>query len=270
MNRRYPLSAHLGYLFTEVPLAARFEAAARSGFRYVEHPSPYSLPAALVADLCDEHGLSVVQIALPAGGEGEKGLAAIPGREGDFARTAEIGMAYAEVIGCTLVHPMSGIPEPGFTRNVLDATYRANLELACSIAADAALDVIIEPIGAEALEGYYMNRPDFAVSVIDQLARPNLRLSFDVYHAKNAGIDPAAFARSHGSLMAHVQIADSPGRHEPGSGKIDFDELFAAFDESGYVGVIGLEYHPAASTEAGLNWTMRHRALEPLGRGIDA
>ncbi|WP_423141676.1 hydroxypyruvate isomerase family protein [Parablastomonas sp. CN1-191] len=264
--RRFHLSAHLGYLFTDVALTDRFGAAARCGFRHVEHPSPYELAAAEVADLCERHNLRMAQIALPMGGAGQKGLAAIPGREHDFARSAEIAIAYARRIGCRQIHPMSGVPANDLPVEKIAATYLANLELVCGMAASEAIDVIVEPIGASGVPGYYLNHPTMAVGIIEQAAQPNLRLSFDIYHAVGVELDPSDFVSKHGPLLAHVQIADAPGRHEPGTGAIDFRLFFEALATADYEGVIGLEYHPVAETKSGLTWSSTFERIRLLKR----
>ncbi|MCW2406870.1 hydroxypyruvate isomerase [Sphingobium sp. B1D7B] len=266
---RLPLCAHLGYLFTELPLQERFSAAAESGFRFIEHPAPYELDAGVFDRLCRDSGLRVVQIALPAGGPTEKGLAALVGREAEFEHGVAVAVRYAQQIGCGLIHPMSGVPQQGVEESATWDCYIRNVRYTCDAAAPAGLTVIIEPIGAGTLAGYFMNEPHKALQALKEVDRSNLAVAFDAYHATQAGVDPTNFTRSFGSLFAHVQIADDPGRHEPGSGAIDFDSLFDALIAVGYAGAVGLEYRPAATTRTGLSWPSQFAQIEPLASAND-
>ncbi|QRM34242.1 hydroxypyruvate isomerase family protein [Microvirga sp. VF16] len=249
-------SAHLGYLFAEMPLEKRFAAARQAGFIEVEHPSPYGLPAERVRSLCEEHGLTFAQMALPAGdaSRGEKGIACLPGRELDFEASVRKGLDYAMQIGSRFVHVMSGVLPNDMNREEVWPTYLRNVESACKAAEAARMSVLIEPIGAATLANYMMDDPYLALQAIEEIGAPNLSMLFDAFHAANAGIDPVAFVQEHHGRIAHVHIADHPGRHEPGTGTIDFGGLFEALDAANYAGSIGLEYMPAATTEAGLGW----------------
>jgi hydroxypyruvate isomerase len=265
----FALCAHLGYLFTELPFRARFKAAADAGFRFVEHPAPYEIPAEAFASLCTEHKLEVVQIALPAGRPGEKGLAALIGRKEEFRASVTEGIAYAREIGCGLIHPMAGVPADDCETSQVWELYRSNIAFACDQACEAGLDVIIEPIGAGTLAGYFMNHPAKALKALETVGRENLYLAFDAFHAAQNGVNPAAFARDHGARFRHVQIADDPGRHEPGTGAIDFEAFFEALDQVRYRGVIGLEYRPAADTISGLAWANRYARIIPLQAAVE-
>ncbi|KLK90874.1 hydroxypyruvate isomerase [Microvirga vignae] len=252
-------SAHLGYLFTELPLEKRFAAAREAGFAEVEHPSPYGLPAERVRSLCEEHGLAFAQLALPAGdaSRGEKGIACLPGRELEFEASVTMGLDYAMRIGSRFVHVMSGVLPNDMNREEVWPTYLRNVETACKAAEAARMPVLVEPIGAATLANYMMDDPYLALRAIKEIGAPNLFMLFDAFHAANAGIDPVAFVQEHHDRIAHVHIADHPGRHEPGTGTIDFVSLFAALNTANYTGSIGLEYIPAATTEAGLDWRNR-------------
>jgi hydroxypyruvate isomerase len=254
-------SAHLGYLFTELPLEKRFAAAREAGFTEVEHPSPYSLPAEQVWGLCEEHRLTFAQMAFPAGcsSRGEKGIACFPGREADFEASIETGLNYAEQIGSRFVHVMSGVLSNGMTREKVWLTYLRNVEKACRAAEAIRMPVLIEPIGAATLADYMMDDPFLALRAIQEIGASNLFMLFDAFHAAHAGIDPVAFVQEHHHCIAHVHIADHPGRHEPGTGTIDFAGLFAVLNATQYKGSIGLEYVPASTTEAGLAWRNRYQ-----------
>ncbi|MCB4767272.1 TIM barrel protein [Ancylobacter sp. Lp-2] len=249
-------SAHLGYMFTEYPLEERFAAAARAGFTHVEHPGPYALPAARVRELCAEHALTFVQMALPAGdpARGEKGLAALPGREEEFRASVSAGFDYAQAAGSHYVHVMSGVVADAAQRDTAWSTYTANLGIACEEAARRGMTLLVEPIGAATIANYFIDHPYTALRALEEIGAPNLKLLFDAFHATNAGVDANAFMAEHAARVAHVHIADHPGRHEPGTGAFDFTAFFSTLAQAGYRGAVGLEYIPAAETEAGLGW----------------
>ncbi len=266
---KFPLCAHLGYLFTEHALRDRFAAAARCGFRFVEHPAPYALAPDEVSDLCKLNGLHMVQIATPMGGPGEKGLAVMVGREAEFRAGVDEAIAYALVLGTRYIHPMSGVPARGASDEESWDVYIRNVAYTCDLAARSGLTVIIEPIGAGTLAGYFMNHPDKATRAIAAVAKDNLFMTFDAFHAAQSNVDLPEFTREWGRVFRHVQIADDPGRHEPGSGTIDFDGFFKALATVGYAGVIGLEYVPTVGTADGLAWADRYDFITPLEPSID-
>ncbi len=253
-------SAHFGYLFTELPLAERFAAARRSGFVAVEHPSPYAMPAAEFRRHVQDEGLSLVQIALPAGdpARGEKGMAALPGREVEFRVTLETGITYATESGARFIQLQSGLQPPEVAFDVLWDTYLRNLTFAAKRAAQAGLGVLIEPIGPGTLEGYFMGNSALALRAVRELQEPNLGMLFDVFHAANAGEDPLAFIATNSAAIRHLHIADYPGRNQPGTGTIDFPALFRLLADIGYAGLIGCEYKPTGHTMESLAW------LEPF------
>lgn len=253
-------SAHIGYMFSNLPLERRFAAAAAAGFAFVEHPSPYELPAERICQLLAAEGLGFIQLAFPLGdaSKGEKGFACIPGRESEFRASLRVGLDLAEAIGCRFVHVQSGIAPPGVDPRILWETYTANLAHAAERAASRNLTVIVEAIGKATIADYYLNEPYMAVKAAKACGR-NVALLFDAFHAVNDGIDPIMFIEEHFSAIAHIHIADHPGRHEPGTGRMDFTALFGALSRVGYEGVIGCEYIPAGDTVAGLGWLEKYR-----------
>lgn len=256
------LSGHCGFLFTELPLSERFAAAARAGFRAVEHPNLFATPAREVADWLERAGVPLVQTGFPAGdaAKGEKGFAALPDRVAYYRSTIEPTLDYVAQLGCRMVHPMAGVRPAGVERARLWDTYLDNLAFAADAAGARGMTVIVEPIGPGSIADYVIDDPLVAVEAIRAIGRDNVKLLFDAYHCVCLGHDPAALIRAHAPLIAHVQIADDPGRHEPGTGTIAFDPIFAALEAVGYSGFVGCEYHPAAGTEAGLGW-MRAAAV---------
>jgi hydroxypyruvate isomerase len=249
-------SAHLGYLFTERSLAERVAAARRAGFTAVEHPGPYELSPALLRRLLEENGLDFVQLALPVGeiSRGEKGLAALPGREAEFLSSLRIGLDYASEIGARFIQVQSGLTPPDADPEDLWRTYIANLRAAAAAATACGVGVLIEAIGAATIAGYFMDRSDLALRALDDVGRPNVELLFDVFHSANAGIEPGEFIRRHCGRIGHLHIADHPGRGQPGTGSLDFPSLFRTIEGAGYRGLIGCEYKPTVPTEDSLAW----------------
>lgn len=253
------LSAHLGYLFTELPLEQRLGAAGEAGFTWIEHPNPYAIPARQLRKLCLQNDLGFVQLALPSGdpNRGEKGLACLPDRRAEFERSIDTGLSYARMIGARFIHVMAGVTPSGYRSEELWENYVSNIQLACREAARRAIDVLIEPIGPATLPDYYLSDPYEALRAIKDVGASNLFMLFDAFHAATAGIDPVDFIREHNAHIRHVHIADHPGRHEPGTGSIQFGALFAELSACSYRGAIGLEYVPMTNTLEGLGWRSR-------------
>ena len=249
-------SAHLGYLFTELPLRARFAAARAAGFDAVEHPDPYEIVPAELKRILDGEGLEFIQFATPPGdrARGEKGIAALPGREAEFRSTLDTGLGYAVAAGARFLQVQSGVIPPGADMAALWATYLANISLAGTRAAEAGIGILIEPIGPATLAGYFMDRSDLALRALAAVANPNVRLLFDVFHSANADVPPVPFIAAHAAKIGHLHIADHPGRHEPGTGTLDFTALFATIEATGFTGAIGCEYKPTGETLQGLGW----------------
>jgi len=250
------LAANLSWLFTELPLRERFAAAADAGFRGVEVLFPYELAAETVRERLEAHGLELVLVNLPPGdwAAGERGLAALPGREADFAAAVRTGLAYARTCGVPLVHAMAGIVPPGADRAAYVETYVANLRRAACAAAPVGVTVLIEPLNARDNPGYLLRTTAEAIAIIERVDEPNLALQLDLYHAQISEGDLAHRMRALAGRYAHVQIAGNPGRDEPDHGEVNYAYLLAVLDELGYDGWIGCEYRPRADTRAGLRW----------------
>lgn len=248
-------SAHLGYLFSDRPLNERFAAARRFGFAAVEHPAPYELPAERTAALLQDTGLVFAQLAAPAGdpSKGEKGLAVLPDRRAEFRASIDRALDYADAVGCTMIHVMSGIAPADADEPAVWGAYIDNMRFAAEAFARRGKRLLIEPISRRTVSAYFMSDPERALEAADAIG-PNAVLLFDVYHAKLGGFDPLAFIRSALPRIAHVHIADEPGRHEPGTGRLDFATLFRLLDERGFEGLVGCEYVPSGRTEDGLGW----------------
>lgn len=250
-------SANLSFLFTEKPFAERFAAAAAAGFAGVEYLFPYTDSAEALATWQAAAGVESVLFNLPAGdwAAGERGLACLPGRQAEFRAGVDLALRYALRLGCRRLHCLAGIAPVGFDEAVLRETFIDNVRYAATRFAEHGIGVLIEPINSRIdMPGYWLDTPTKAVALLAEIDRPNLALQLDVYHAQVMGFDPAQLVRAHAAVLGHVQIADYPGRHEPGSGEIDFQDLFAALQAVGYVGWVGCEYRPQGETLAGLGW----------------
>ncbi|WP_119168541.1 hydroxypyruvate isomerase [Algihabitans albus] len=249
-------AANLSMLFTELEFLERFAAAAAAGFEGVEYLFPYDFPAGDLAARLKEQGLTQVLHNLPAGdwGAGERGIAVLPERTEEFRAGVEQAIAYATALGCRQVNCLAGIAPPEADPAELEATFVANLAYAAEKLDAAGIKLLIEPINTRDIPGFFLNRTRQALDIIAKVGSPNLFLQYDIYHMQIMEGDLAPTLSAHLDRIAHIQLADTPGRHEPGSGEINYPFLFAHLDGLGYRGWIGCEYKPAAGTEAGLGW----------------
>ena len=252
-------AANLTMLFTEHPFLDRFEHAAKAGFKAVEFLFPYAWPAEEIKARLDAHGLQLVLHNLPAGDwdAGERGIACLPDRVDEFRNGVGRAIAYAKQLGvgqlnCLAGKVPSGVPEP-----MLRATFVSNLRHAAAELKAANLKLLIEPINTFDIPGFYLQRTAQAISILDEVGAPNAYLQYDAYHMQRMEGELAATIEKHLARIAHIQIADNPGRHEPGTGEIDHGFLFRHLDRIGYAGHVGCEYKPATTTEAGLGWLQR-------------
>jgi hydroxypyruvate isomerase len=249
-------SANLSTLFQDLPLAARFEAAARAGFDAVEMWFPYEIPAQEMRVLLQTHGLRCVGINTPAGDvqRGDWGLAADPARRDEFNASIEQAFAYAHAIGCPNVHVMAGQIDASAPFEPAWDHYLQCVGAAADLAAARNLTVMIEPLNRIDRPRYLLNTQAQALDVVTTLNRPNLKIMLDVYHVQRGEGNLIERLRASLPHAAHVQIADNPGRHEPGTGEIQFDRVFAEIERSGYAGVIGCEYVPSGATVDSFGW----------------
>ena len=249
-------AANLSMLFTEVEFLDRFEAAARAGFKGVEYLFPYDYPAEELKRRLDANGLTQVLFNLPAGdwAAGERGIACHPDRVEEFREGVERAIAYARVLGNTQVNCLAGIKPEGGSDDQARATLVENLRFAAEKLAAAGIRLIAEPINTRDIPGFFLNRTEQALAIFDEVGSDNLKLQYDIYHMQIMEGDLAPTMEKHLARIAHVQIADTPGRHEPGTGEIHYPFLFAHLDRLGYDGWVGAEYKPAGRTEEGLGW----------------
>jgi len=252
-------AANLTMLFNEVPFLERFERAARAGFEAVEFLFPYAHDAREIRQRLDAHRLALVLHNLPPGDwdAGERGIACHPDRVAEFRDGVARGIAYATALGAPQLNCLAGKVPAGVPDATLRATLVANLRYAAAEFKRAGLKLLVEPINDYDIPGFYVNRSAHALSILDEVGADNAYLQYDIYHAQRMEGELAATLQKHLARIAHLQIADNPGRHEPGSGEINYAFLFAHLDRIGYSGWIGCEYKPAATTEAGLDWRAR-------------
>ena len=249
-------AANLTMLFTEVAFLDRFERAAKAGFEAVEFLFPYTFDAADIKARLDAHKLTLVLHNLPAGewDAGERGIACIPGREAEFHAGVASAIAYAKALGVTQLNCLVGKTPTGVDATQVRQTLVNNLKFAASELRQAGLRLLIEPINSFDIPGFYLNRTDQAFALLDEVGADNAFVQYDIYHAQRMEGELAATLEKQLARIGHVQLADNPGRHEPGTGEINFGWLLPHLDRIGYRGWIGCEYKPAASTEAGLGW----------------
>ena len=250
------LAANLTMLYGELEFLDRFQAAARAGFRGVEYLFPYSYKAAQLVERLQQYGLTQVLHNLPAGdwAGGERGIACHPDRIGEFREGVDQAIEYATALGCKRVNCMAGIAPEGVSAEKLQETFIGNLQFAADKLARARIGLLIEPINTRDIPGFYLSHTAQALEILDAVASENLWIQYDIYHMQVMGGDLATTIAKNLGRIAHLQLADNPGRHEPGTGEINYPFLFQFIDKLGYGDWIGCEYRPQTTTGAGLEW----------------
>ncbi|NKJ08379.1 hydroxypyruvate isomerase [Rhizobium sp. SG741] len=249
-------AANLTMLFNEVPFLERFALAAKAGFEAVEYLFPYDFDREALRAALDLNGLTQVLHNLPAGNwaGGERGIAILPDRIDEFRRGVASAIDYATALGCTTVNCLAGIAPVGLSDEVLRTTFVANLKHAANELSKFGIRLLIEPVNRFDIPGFYLNTPDQAASIIEEVGSDNLFIQYDLYHQQRTEGELIGTFKKHQAKIAHVQLADNPGRGEPGTGEIAYPFVFEALDALGYDGWIGCEYKPRTTTEAGLGW----------------
>ncbi len=249
-------SANLSFLFLDRPFLDRFAAAAANGFKAVEFHFPYVFPIDEVVDAARRAAVEVVLFNFPAGdwAAGERGIACLPDRVAEFREGVELATRYAEALACPRVNCLAGRRPAGVDEAVLEATLRDNLRHAADAFAPAERQVLIEPLNTRDTPGFLLDRTAPALAVLDAADRPNLGLQYDIYHAQVMEGDLTRTLESALPRIGHIQLADNPGRHQPGTGEINFPFLFRRLQAIGYGGWIGCEYVPTGPTEDSFEW----------------
>jgi len=252
-------AANVSMLFTDAPFLARLGRAARAGFRAVECQFPYDVAAQVLKQELDTRGLALVLHNLPPGNwdAGERGIACHPDRRDEFRAGVQRAIDYATTLGCPRVNCLAGLAPTGASLAHARDTLVENLSYAAAQAGAAGIQLLLEPINTGDMPGYLVSTAAEARRVMRDVGSDHLRLQFDCYHAQVMDGDAVGTLAANIDVVGHIQVADAPGRHEPGSGTIDFPALFALLARANYSGWVGCEYWPVGRTEDGLPW-MRH------------
>jgi hydroxypyruvate isomerase len=247
-------AANLSMMFTEWSFLDRFAAAADAGFEAVEYLFPYDFAPEDLAHRLQDHRLEQALFNLPPGdwSAGECGIAALAGRETEFAASVDKALIYAEATGVKRLHVMSGLADA--TDPTARNTYEKNLRIASEKLAAKTITLLIEPINSRDMPGYFLNDFDLAGEILESLGLADMMLQFDVYHRQIIHGDVIMGLRAMAAMIGHIQIAGVPDRHEPDSGEVNYPAVFNELDRLGYSGWVGCEYRPSAGTESGLGW----------------
>ena len=250
------LAANLSMLFTEVDFLERFSAAANAGFKGVEYLFPYDFPADTIKAELESNNLTQVLFNLPAGdwAAGDRGIAANPARVEEFRLGVAKAIEYAKVLGNTQVNCLAGIVPAGVTQQDAEATLIANLKFAALELEKIGIKLVAEAINTRDIPRFALNNTKQALRIKDAVASDNFYLQYDIYHMQIMEGDIAPTLSAHLDSINHVQLADNPGRNEPGTGELNYHFLFKHLDNIGYKGWVGCEYKPKTTTKAGLNW----------------
>jgi hydroxypyruvate isomerase len=249
-------AANLSTMFTELNFLDRFAAARAAGFNGVEFLFPYACDPDQIAHRLQRYELQLVLHNLPPGNwnDGDRGIACDPRRVGEFQESVELALEYALEMGVKRLHCMAGRVPPNVPYERARAVYVGNLRFTAAALARHGIDLLIEPINTHDMPGYFLTHTHQAVDIIRECGMPNLFLQYDIYHMQRMEGDLANTITANLPLIGHMQLADVPGRHEPGTGEINFPFLFKLLDDLGYKGWVGCEYHPLGDTVAGLDW----------------
>lgn len=248
------LAANLSMMFNEVDFPDRFRVASKAGFRAVEYLFPYDYAASVIREKLSEAGLEQALFNMPPGdwAGGDRGTASLPDRNAEFRRSVERAVEYGRVIGTPLLHMMAGLASSDSA--IARAAYLDALKFAADKAGEADIGLVIEPINARDMPGYFLNDFEQAADYIAKVDRTNVRLQFDIYHRQIMAGDVMVALKKYFPIIGHVQIASVPKRHEPGSGELDDFRVLRYLDDLGYTGYVGCEYRPKGETLSGLSW----------------
>jgi len=249
-------SANLTMMFNEVDFLDRFESASKAGFKAVEYMFPYDWSKNQLIDALEANGLRQVLHNLPAGDwvAGERGIACLPGREGEFREGVGKAIAYAKALKCPALNCLVGLTPPGSSAAKIRATLISNLKFAAAALEKEGIRLLVESLNDQDIPGFHLVRTRDTLSLLDEVNHSNLWLQYDIYHMQKMEGNLINTVETHLARIGHIQLADNPGRHEPGTGEINFPNLFRAIDAAGYDGWIGCEYIPAGTTAEGLGW----------------
>ncbi len=257
------LAANLSMLFTELDFMARFEAAAKAGFKGVEYLFPYDFSSEEIKAELDKNGLTQVLFNLPAGdwAKGERGIACLPDRVEEFRLGVDTAIDYAKKLGCKQVNCLSGIMPEGLMMDIAEQTLIENLKYAADKLHAVNIRFVVEAINTQDMPGFCVSTTSQALRIIESVGSDNLSFQYDIYHMQIMEGNLARTLSDNLASIGHVQLADNPGRHEPGTGEINYGFLFKHLDNIGYQGWVGCEYVPANGTVAGLTWLKEYNLV---------
>jgi hydroxypyruvate isomerase len=249
-------SANLSFLYPELPFLDRIDAAAADGFPAVEYVSPYEQAPEAVAERLAGAGVVQALFNLPPGdwAGGERGIGCLPDRVEEFEASVATAIRYGQALGCPKINCLAGIAPAGVEPEVLEATLVANLRFAAPRLADAGIRLLLEPINLRDIPGFFVSTTHHAERILDAVGSDNLYIQYDIYHTQVMQGDLIPTYARLRDRIAHIQIADTPGRNEPGTGEINYAFVLPELDRLGYDGFVGCEYKPKAGTSAGLGW----------------
>ncbi|HHJ35157.1 MAG TPA: hydroxypyruvate isomerase [Gammaproteobacteria bacterium] len=254
------ICANLSMLFNEYDFLDKFERVSIAGFKGVEYLFPYDFSASDIRERLDQFELEQVLFNLPAGdwGAGERGISCHPGRVSEFREGVDKAIEYAGALNCKQCNALAGIVPDGVSQQQAHETFVENLRFAAEKLQAANIKLLAEAINTYDIPGFFLNNTKQAISLLDEVDSDNVYFQYDIYHMQRMEGELAATIEKYLNRIAHLQLADNPGRHEPGSGEINYHFLFEFIDSIGYGGWIGAEYIPAAHTEDGLGWMKQH------------
>ncbi|HIN15870.1 MAG TPA: hydroxypyruvate isomerase family protein [Dehalococcoidia bacterium] len=254
------LAANLSMMFTEVDMLDRFGAAANAGFKGVEYLFPYDYPAEQIREKLDQNGLEQVLFDFPAGdwAAGERGIAALPDRVGEFQDGIGTAVEYAKALGCERLTVLAGKSAPGVSGTNMQETLIDNLKFAANAVSGTNITVLLEAINTIDIPGYSVFRTSQSRDAVEAAGSPSVKVQYDIYHMQIMEGDVTRTIDANFDVIGHYQLADNPGRHEPGTGELNYDFLLPYLDEKGYGGWVGCEYAPAGDTVAGLGWAAKY------------
>jgi hydroxypyruvate isomerase len=259
-------AANLSMLFTEQPFLERFKAAAEAGFGAVEFMFPYDVPARDIASALKDNGLELVLHNLPAGdwARGDRGIACQPDRVAEFRDGVKKAIDYAAALGAPQLNCLAGLLPGGVAAEKARGVLIENLHYAAEKLAAAKIGLLLEPVNSRDVPGFFVDRPSLGLSILAAAGAKTLKLQYDIYHAQAMEGDLVNTIEREFDRIGHIQVADNPGRHEPGTGEIAYPFVFRRIDELGYKGWIGCEYKPLAATKAGLSWLQPYPAARAV------
>ncbi len=254
-------SANLSFLYQDLAFLDRFAAAAKDGFGALEYLGPYAEPKEKVADALQANGLKQALFNVPSGdwAGGERGIACLPDRIEEFRSGISLALDYAKALACPQVNVISGLVPKGADLETLEKVLVENLKYAAERAADAGVKLLIEPINLRDIPGFFLSNTDHAERILEKVGSDNLYIQYDFYHMQIMQGDLIPTFIRLKDRIAHVQIADNPGRNEPGTGEINYSFILSELDRLGYDGWVGCEYKPKTGTSEGLGWMKPYR-----------